>query len=74
MGMGAAQDTAREHPRRHHVGPETRAPRHLVDAVRAVRPGAHNLEILDFLGVIQCHHDALRMSAAVSITARMILS
>src|SRR5262249_15169468 len=64
----AAQHLAPEHPGQGEVRAELRAAGHLVESVVADRPGS------DLAELALAHRVAPRSSAAVSSTARMILS
>ena len=73
MGVGAAQYLAHQHAGRRHVGAEFGAADDLVDAVRPVRPAAHEAEALA-LRIVQRHYRPSLISAAALMTARTILS
>ena len=71
MRMRRALHLAPQHAGHHHVGAELRAAGDLVHAVRTDRAGADNLQI----GYHVVHRaGSPRISAAASMTARMILS
>ena len=70
VGMGAAQDLAGQHSRQRKIGAEAGAPGYLVDAIGADRAFTDPFELLCF----GTHGQAPLISAAVSITARTILS
>ena len=72
MGMGRAHDSGMQHAGGGHIGAVARAARHLVQPVGAVRSGADQA-VTGGIHVLS-HHAAPRISAAASITARMILS
>ena len=76
VGVRAAQHLADQHPRRSDVGTEAGLAGDLVDAIGAQGARADDLELLgvEDLFAVECHHDAFLRSAAVSSTARMILS
>ena len=73
MGMRTALDFANEHAGHGEVGAELRLPRHLVDAVRADRAGADDLEVGFVCNEIHAATSS-RISAAASMMARRILS
>ena len=73
MCVGRTHDDRMQHARHHHISAVVGAAGYLVDPVGAIGARADNFEIAG-LCFIKSHYAVSRISAAASITARMILS